>query len=111
MHMLQTEQEQLKQENKAFRYLYGFGILFVVLSHCDGGGFEMLSNWMHFGAFHLAIFVFGSGYFLAGRTVTKPVAFVWKKVKSCWYRSGSGMRFTGCFYLFYIKSDLHMMRL
>mgnify|MGYP000187058825 FL=1 len=81
MHMLQTEQEQLKQENKAFRYLYGFGILFVVLSHCDGGGFEMLSNWMHFGAFHLAIFIFGSGYFLAGRTVTKPVAFVWKKVK------------------------------
>lgn len=81
MRMLQTAQEQLKQENKAFRYLYGFGILFVVLSHCDGGGFEMLSNWMHFGAFHLAIFVFGSGYFLAGRTVTKPVAFIWKKVK------------------------------
>ena len=47
MRMLQTAQEQLKQENKAFRYLYGFGILYVVLSHCDGGGFEIYKGKMH----------------------------------------------------------------
>lgn len=81
MRMLQTQQEQFKQENKSFRYLYGFGILFVVLSHCDGGGFEMLSNWMHFGAFHLAIFVFGSGYFLADRPVQKTGQFIIRKIK------------------------------
>lgn len=70
-----------KSENVAFRYLYGFAILFVVLSHCDGGGFEMLSNWMHFGAFHLAIFVFGSGYFKKKSEYKKPARLLLKKMK------------------------------
>ena len=69
-------------ENLQFRYLYGFGILFVVLSHCDGGGLEMLSNWMHFGAFHLAIFVFGSGYFFQRGKLEKPFSYLWQKVKT-----------------------------
>ncbi len=69
-------------ENLQFRYLYGFGILFVVLSHCDGGGVQMLSNWMHFGAFHLAIFVFGSGYFFEAQKAARPVSYFGKKVKS-----------------------------
>ena len=60
--IIQLNREK-KEENRLLRYLYGFAILFVVLSHCDGGGFEMLSNWMHFGAFHLAVFFFVSGYF------------------------------------------------
>lgn len=68
-------------ENLQFRYLYGFGILFVVLSHCDGGGFQMLSNWMNFGAFHLGIFVFGSGYFFRGGKVERPLRYFWGKVK------------------------------
>lgn len=77
-------------ENLTFRYLYGFAILFVVLSHCDGGGVEMLSNWMHFGAFHLAVFVFGSGYFFNKEKLKKPLWYLWNKVKRlliplwCW---------------------------
>lgn len=77
-------------ENLAFRYLYGFAILFVVLSHCDGGGVEMLSNWMHFGAFHLAVFVFGSGYFFREEKLKKPLLYLGNKVKRlliplwCW---------------------------
>lgn len=71
-----------KNENLQFRYLYGFGILFVVLSHCDGGGIEMLSNWIHFGAFHLAIFVFGSGYFFQREKLEKPLSYLWYKIKT-----------------------------
>lgn len=71
-----------EKENLQFRYLYGLGILFVVMSHCDGGGIQMLSNWMHFGAFHLAIFVFGSGYFFEARKAAKPLSYIGKKVKA-----------------------------
>ena len=77
--IIQLNREK-KEENKTFRYLYGFAILFVVLSHCDGGGFEMLSNWMHFGAFHLAVFVFGSGYFRKAADAEHPFLFLIKKI-------------------------------
>lgn len=81
---------QKSNEDMAFRYLYGFGILFVVLSHCDGGGVQFLSNWMNFGAFHLAIFVFGSGYFFKEEKLKQPVSYLWQKIKRlliplwCW---------------------------
>lgn len=73
--------ERKTTENLQFRYLYGLGVLFVVLSHCNGGGVQMLSNWMHFGAFHLAIFVFGSGYFFDARKLEKPMQYWNDKVK------------------------------
>lgn len=69
-----------QEENRTFRYLYGFAILFVVLSHCDGGGFEMFSNWMHFGSFHLAVFVFGSGYFRKAADAEHPLLYAIKKI-------------------------------
>lgn len=81
---------QKNSEDMAFRYLYGFGILFVVLSHCDGGGVQFLSNWMNFGAFHLAIFVFGSGYFFEKEKLQQPLSYLWQKIKRlllplwCW---------------------------
>lgn len=86
----EIRKEKTEGENLAFRYLYGFAILFVVLSHCDGGGVEMLSNWMHFGAFHLAVFVFGSGYFFKKEKLEKPLLYLWDKVRRlliplwCW---------------------------
>ncbi len=85
-----VQKEGLQDENLTFRYLYGFAILFVVLSHCDGGGVEMLANWMHFGAFHLGIFVFGSGYFFRSERLKTPFLYLWDKVKRlliplwCW---------------------------
>lgn len=86
----EIQKEGTGLENLAFRYLYGFAILFVLLSHCDGGGVEMLSNWMHFGAFHLGIFVFGSGYFFREEKLLNPRLYLWNKVKRlliplwCW---------------------------
>lgn len=79
---MEKQVQKGKNENLQFRYLYGFGILFVVLSHCDGGGVEMLSNWMNFGAFHLAIFVFGSGYFFRKEKLKTPLAYLWYKIKT-----------------------------
>lgn len=86
----EIQKEGTGSENLAFRYLYGFAILFVLLSHCDGGGVEMLSNWMHFGAFHLGIFVFGSGYFFREEKLLNFRLYLWNKVKRlliplwCW---------------------------
>lgn len=86
----EIQKEENGGENLSFRYLYGFAVLFVVLSHCDGGGVEMLSNWMHFGAFHLAVFVFGSGYFFRKERLKKPFVYLGEKVKRlllplwCW---------------------------
>lgn len=86
----EIQKEGTGLENLAFRYLYGFAILFVLLSHCDGGGVEMLSNWMHFGAFHLGIFVFGSGYLFREEKLLNPRLYLWNKVKRlliplwCW---------------------------
>lgn len=86
----EIQKEGTGSENLAFRYLYGFAILFVLLSHCDGGGVEMLSNWMHFGAFHLGIFVFGSGYFFREEKLLNPRLYLWNRVKRlliplwCW---------------------------
>lgn len=86
----EIQKEGSGSENLAFRYLYGFAILFVLFSHCDGGGVEMLSNWMHFGAFHLGIFVFGSGYFFREEKLLNPRLYLWNKVKRlliplwCW---------------------------
>ena len=78
---MDKERVTVKKEEIRFRYLYGFAILFVVLSHCDGGGMELLSNWMHFGAFHLAVFVFGSGYFFRADQLRAPLTWLWHKVK------------------------------
>lgn len=86
----EIQKEGTGSENLAFRYLYGFAILFVLLSHCDGGGVEMLSNWMHFGAFHLGIFVFGSGYFFREEKLLNFRLYLWNRVKRlliplwCW---------------------------
>lgn len=69
--MNKEKTQQLHNENLAFRYLYALGVIFVVLSHV-GGGLEMGSNVFHFGAFHLAIFLFGSGYFWKEDKIDHP---------------------------------------
>ncbi len=71
-----------KEQNTAFRCLYGFGVLFILLSHCDGGGVEFLNNWINFGAFHVSVFLFGSGFFFKKESLDDPKAWFVKKLKT-----------------------------
>lgn len=70
-----------REKNEAFRCLYGFGVLFILLSHCGGGGVSFLNNWVNFGAFHVAVFLFGSGYFFSDEDLLSPGKWFAKKLK------------------------------
>ena len=70
-----------REKNEAFRCLYGFGVLFILLSHCGGGGVSFLNNWVNFGAFHVAVFLLGSGYFFDDDEALRPGKWFVKKLK------------------------------
>ena len=52
-----------KQDNVQFRILYFIGIILIVANHCGGGSISLVYEWFPAYSFHLALFVFASGYF------------------------------------------------
>lgn len=70
-----------KQINYQFKILYAIGIIFVVAGHCNGGSFSFLSNWFPFYSFHLALFVFASGYFYNEKSEDAVFKYILKKIK------------------------------
>lgn len=67
--------------NYQFKILYFFGIFFIVACHCGYGGISLGYEWFYPGAFHLALFAFGSGYFYKKSSEDNIIAFIWKKIK------------------------------
>lgn len=55
--------ERTQSVNETFKILYAFGIVFVIMGHCNGGSVDLLGGWMPLYGFHMMLFVFGSGYF------------------------------------------------
>lgn len=54
----------MKEENLQFRMMYLIGIIFVVASHCGGGGvFNLGSGYFPITSFFMELFFFCSGYF------------------------------------------------
>lgn len=53
----------MKSINKQFKILYALGIFFIVSGHYANGGMSFFYEWFKPYAFHLGLFVFGSGYF------------------------------------------------
>ena len=70
-----------KKINYQFKILYFFGILFIVACHCSYGGISLGYEWFYPGAFHLALFAFGSGYFYKTSSEDHILAYIWKKFK------------------------------
>lgn len=65
-----------------FKLLYTIGTIFVICDHCyRGGGITLLENWFPKGSFHLALFVFCSGYFYKTEYDRLASRFVIKKFK------------------------------
>ena len=65
-----------------FKLFYAFGIFFVVSGHCDNGGVNLFYNWFPLYSFHLAIFVFSSGYFYKEKSEDDFFGYCLKKIKN-----------------------------
>lgn len=49
--------------NYAFKILYVIGIIYIVAGHCSNAGFSIFYELLPVYGFHLALFIFSSGYF------------------------------------------------
>lgn len=57
------EKMENKKVNYKFKFLYTIGIIFIVAGHCKNGGISIFYEWFPPYSFHLALFMFASGYF------------------------------------------------
>ena len=70
-----------KKVNYKFKFLYTIGIIFIVAGHCKNGGISIFYEWFPPYAFHLALFMFASGYFYKESSEENIKKYIWKKVK------------------------------
>lgn len=80
-------QEKLRMSGEKidyrFKLLYAIGMIIVVAGHCGGdGGFSLMYEFFTPYSFHLALFVFCSGYFYKDTSERTVGKYVLKKVKS-----------------------------
>ena len=61
--MKKTKLQKTEEINLQFKLLSAIGILMIVGGHCYQGGFSLAYDWFPPYSFHLALFVFISGYF------------------------------------------------
>ena len=64
-----------------FKILYAIGIIFVVSGHC-GLPVQILTDWFPYYSFHLALFVFASGYFYKPENENHIFRYILKKIKT-----------------------------
>lgn len=55
--------EKNNNTNYTFKLLYALGIIFICAGHCKNGGFSLFYEFFPPYSFHLALFMFASGYF------------------------------------------------
>ena len=65
-----------------FKILYAIGIILIVCGHVNGGGISILSDWFPYYGFHLALFMFGSGYFYKSSAEDNIWKYSLRKIKS-----------------------------
>lgn len=70
-----------KEKNKQFIILQAIAIILVLIGH-KGAGFETFNNWFYIYSYHMAIFIFISGYFFSIKNILNLKSYIWKKVKS-----------------------------
>lgn len=64
-----------------FKILYALAIIFVVMGHCRGGGFSVFNEFLPFYSYHLALFIFSSGYFYKQGIEADAQKFIIDKAK------------------------------
>lgn len=66
-----------------FKLLYAIGMILVVSNHCGGGGTQfLLYDWFPPYSYHIALFIFISGYFYKDVPNLKLGSYLWKKTKT-----------------------------
>ena len=73
---------KMKKENIQFRILYFIGIFMIVAGHVGGGGFSLFYEFFPAKSFHLALFIFCSGYFFINYEHKEVLYVIKKKIKS-----------------------------
>lgn len=71
-----------KNINYQFKLLYALGIIIIVAGHCGDGGVSLFYDWFTPYAFHLALFVFCSGYFYKKEYEQSILKSILHKVKT-----------------------------
>ena len=73
----------MKKIDYRFKLVYAFGMIFIVSGHAFGGGIESLTHFfVPLYSFHVAFFVFASGYFYSRKSENHVGSYLWKKVKT-----------------------------
>ena len=67
-------------ENRQFRVLSAFGIIFVVAGHLGYGVFDLGGLFPYY-SFHVFIFLFVSGYFYKDEAEKNIGSYIWKKCR------------------------------
>ena len=70
-----------KKINYQMKLMYACGIVFVIAGHTSELVLPVVSNWFPLYAFHLALFVFVSGYFYDQKSEDNVCKYILKKVK------------------------------
>lgn len=68
------------EENRQFRVLSAFGIIFVVAGHLGYGVFDLGGLFPYY-SFHVFIFLFVSGYFYKDEVEKNLGSYIWKKCR------------------------------
>lgn len=64
-----------------FKFLYVIGIISVIMGHC-GQGISLFYDWFQPYSFHLALFLFCSGYFYKETNTDNVIKYILHKVKT-----------------------------
>lgn len=71
-----------KKINDQMKILYALGMIFIVCGHSNGGGISLFYDWFPVYGFHLALFVFVSGYFYKEESEQNAHKYIAKKFKN-----------------------------
>ena len=69
------------QINDQMKILYALGMIFIISGHSNGGGVSLFYDWFPVYGFHLALFVFVSGYFYKEKSEQNIGKYIVKKIK------------------------------
>lgn len=69
----------MKKKNYCFVFLYAIGSILIVAGHCYNGSINLAFDFFTPYSFHLALFVFSSGYFYKDKYESNILNYIWKK--------------------------------
>lgn len=67
--------------NLTFKILSALGIIIIVAGHTKNGGISLAYEWFPPYSFHLALFVFISGYFYKSKHEEHVLNYIWRRTK------------------------------